>query len=590
VNIVEKPIIILDKVSWTYEGSSIEAIRNLNLEIRKGERVLVTGPSGSGKTTLARIISGLIPHFYKGDLKGEVIIDDIYTKHSRYEELFGRVGIVFDDPSNQLFNPTVLEEIAFGLANLLSSRDELLERVNIMLKLFKLEDLAHKNPHNLSGGQKQLVALAAVLAMYPKILILDEPTSNLDLLGTSMVYNVLYDLTRERKYTLIIVEHKLEKFLPMADRVVVLNKGECVFDGSPRKLVREAEDYIKLGLQIPITSLVALRLKLFRSEDAIPLSIDEFIKFIKITKQNIVFKPMKERPRRISEDLKEDRNKILVTASELWYEYPDGTVALRGVDLQIRMGEFIGLIGHNGSGKTTLAKVIAGLYKPTKGHIILNSEIIKTYFKESLIPVGYVFQFPDDQLFARTVYEEIAFGLKNFKIDPNDIRRRVNNIAKELGLEEFLNVSPFRLSQGLKQKVALASILVLRPAILIVDEPTTGQDFITSRKIMDMLKDLNEKYNITIVTISHDISLISEYCKRIIVMEDGKKLLDGPLNVVFSASNMNLLEKMGLEPPRTLRFIKRIKEEQNMPFTEDDMIFRVDDLLDHIGIEEESQK
>jgi energy-coupling factor transport system ATP-binding protein len=577
---VEKPIIILDKVSWTYEGSSIEAVRNLDLEIERGERVLVTGPSGSGKTTLARIISGLIPHFYRGDLKGEVIIDGIYTKHSTYEEMFGRVGMVFDDPSNQLFSPTVLEEIAFGLANILSSRDELLERVNTMLKLFKLEGLAHKSPHNLSGGQKQLVALAAVLAMYPKILVLDEPTSNLDLLGTSMVYNVLYYLTRERKYTLIIVEHKLEKFLPIVDRVVVLNKGECVFDGSPKELVREAEDYIKLGLQIPIASLVALRLKLFRSEDEIPLSIDEFIRLTKVSKQKIVFKPVRERPRRILEGLKEGRNNILVTASDLWYEYPDGTVALRGINLQIRMGEFIGLIGHNGSGKTTLAKVITGLYKPTKGSIVLNTEIIKTYFKESLVPVGYVFQFPDDQLFARTVYEEIAFGLKNFKIDPNEIRRRVSSIARELGLEEFLNVLPFRLSQGLKQKVALASILVLKPAVLIVDEPTTGQDFLTSRKIMDMLKDLNERYNITIVTISHDISLISEYCERIIVMEDGRILLDGPPNVVFSASNMDLLEKMGLEPPRTLKFIKRIKEEQGMPFTEDDMIFRVDDLLE----------
>jgi energy-coupling factor transport system ATP-binding protein len=577
-------LIILDKVSWSYEGSSSEAVKNLNLEIRRGERILITGPSGAGKTTLARMISGLIPHFYKGDLKGEIIIDNIYIKYSRYEELFGRVGIVFDDPSNQLFNPTVLEEVAFGVSNLVSSKNELLERVNTTLRLLGLEALANKNPHNLSGGQKQLVALAAVLAMHPNILVLDEPTSNLDFSGTAIVYNVLYDLIKERKHTLILIEHKLEKFLPMVDRVIVLNRGECIFDGSPKKLVREAEEYIKLGLQIPIASLVASKLKLSHSEEMIPLSINEFIELLRMRRQKIAFKPVKKEHHR---DLKNNGRKILVSISDLWYEYPDGTMALRGIDLQIKMGEIIGLIGHNGSGKTTLAKVIARLYEPTRGHVMINSDLIKESFRESLIPVGYIFQFPDDQLFARTVYEEIAFGLKNFKISPSDIKKRVYEVARELGLEEFLNISPFRLSQGLKQKVALASILVLKPAVLIVDEPTTGQDFITSRKIMDMLKDLNEKYGITIIVISHDISLISEYCERIIVMENGKKLLDGPLDVVFSAQNINLLEKIGLEPPRTLRFIKRIKEEQGMLFTEDDMIFKINELLDHISIMEE---
>lgn len=536
--------IAFENVSWRYEGNKEDTLRDINLEIRAGETIVITGSSGAGKTTLCRCINGLIPHFYEGTLRGDVLVWGQNSKTSTTVDLARRVGMCFDNPSNQLFCATVLEEIAFGPQNLCKTRDEVMQRVSDAMTFCRLEKYRDKSPHELSGGEKQAVAIAALIAMQPEVMVLDEPTSNIDAVGTSLVFERMRQLLKEQKKTTIIVEHKLQYALPLADRLVVISDGTIVADDKPRKVLSDAELIDKLQIQVPHVTSMAHRVSGSLGEENVPITLEEGVALLsRLIKANKV----RVKPARPASPPKSSKRPI-ISCRDVWFEYPDGTDAVKGVSFDILEGEFVGLVGRNGSGKTTLAKLFNGLYRPTKGKILVDEiDVATASVKELVSRVGYSFQNPDDQIFSKTVRDELAFGPKNLKLSQDEIARRVESAASEVEITPYLNTNPFNLSQGLRQRVAVASVLTMNPKVLIVDEPTTGQDFARSKIVMNLAKKLCDRGR-TIIIISHNMDLVAEYCERLVVMLDGQVLVSGPTREVFSQTQ--LIRQSSLEPPQ----------------------------------------
>jgi energy-coupling factor transport system ATP-binding protein len=540
--------IVLENVRYTYSQDLEPALKNINLRVAEAERVLITGPSGSGKTTLCRCLNGLIPHYFRGKLEGKVTISGVDSRSSTIAALSHKVGLLFQDPSSQLVCPTVTEEVAFGPENYGVPPPEIRSRVQNSLRSVRLERYGDRNPHSLSGGEQQSCSLAAVVAMRPEIYVLDEPTSNLDPIGSSQVLNLLANMSRQGRATMLIVEHKMEELLLMVDRLVVMNHGEIVLEGKPRDLMDDVEAMEKIGLNIPQVSLLASRLKkkhpsLARTS---PITLEEAVD---------AFSTLLEPGKSVREQLRSQRAEAadaVISVRGLTHVYPNGTPALNGVDLDIHRGEFVALLGQNGSGKTTLVKHFNGLLRPTAGTVnVFGMDGATTSIPELSKKVGYCFQNPDHQICCETVQKELEFGPTNLKVPVEVVQRRVSEVAKAVGLESVLSKNPFSLSKGERQRVTVASLLTMECEALIVDEPTTGQDYKMSREMMDFYKKLNEEDGRTIIVITHDMNISAEYAHRVIVLKDGKVLIDGPTRDVFSKSD--LLKTTYLNPPQITR-------------------------------------
>ncbi|MEM4316013.1 MAG: ABC transporter ATP-binding protein [Nitrososphaerota archaeon] len=550
--------IVLDNVTWTYSGSSEPAIRNISLHVRKGEILVVTGPSGAGKTTLSRVLNGLIPHFYRGEMGGEVYVKGLRVRDYDVSVLAAKVGLVFDNPANQLFTSTVLEELAFGPENYCLPREEIRRRVDYALQFSRLNGLESKSPYLLSGGQQQACAIAAIVAMMPEVLVLDEPTSNLDPEGTELVFNRIREIAETQHKTMVIIEHKLDYALPLADHLAVMNNGEIVAYGKPLDVLDKVELMEELDLQIPHATEIAywFRNKGYRIRD-IPITVNEGVRFLRNT-----LKP--RGVQHISPILRDNRmgpnpSEVAVKCEDVWYQYKDGSMALKGINIDaIYHGEFVGFIGKNGSGKTTTAKLLNGLYKPSRGRVLVFGRDTRGLsVRELASDVAYVAQMPDDQLFAKTVREELAFGPRNLGVPEDEVNRRVETVAAELELKPYLDVSPFKLSQGLKQRVVVASAVTMNPKVLVVDEPTTGQDFARAAAMMDLAKKLNEK-GTTIIVISHNMDLIAAYCHRVFVFYDGQVIDSGSPREVFQKEEV--LARTSLKPPQVTSICRQLMD------------------------------
>jgi len=552
---MSKYIIELEKVSYKYPGSSEYALRDINLKIKEGERVLITGPSGAGKTTLCSIFNGLVPHHYGGELEGKAIVNGINVTEATIGELSFVAGMLFQDPASQLLNPTVEDEIAFGLENKGVPREEIEKAIDYYLKYLGIEHLRGRSPQHLSGGQQQLVALAAVLAMEPEIYVLDEPTSNLDPLNSEMVFERISKFAEERGKTVILVEHKLEKVVDIIDRIVVMNRGQIIYDGLLENILDDVTKYnkiIEIGVPIPqVTQLYALFKKSKQVDTPkIPLKVPEaariFGRYIELKNKERVESICSEyNTSTVHSYKKEDP---IIKVENVHFVYPNGVKALDGVSLEIYRGEFVSILGQNGSGKTTLVKHFNGLLKPTSGRVIVDGMDTKQVSMLQLVKkVAYCFQNPDDQIFASKVWDELIYGPKNLGYSSERIKEVATRVAEELGLSELLDKNPFELSMGQRQILAVASVLTMEPEILIVDEPTTGQDPKGARKMMDLMKLLNEQGK-TVVVITHDMNLAAEYSNRIIVMNQGRKLLEGEPREVFT--KLEILREAHLEPPQ----------------------------------------
>lgn len=446
-------------------------------------------------------IAGLIPHTISGEFKGDVTILGLKTaEHPLYDFIPKLISIVFQDPESQLFGLDVEEDITFALNYLGLPREEIKNRLQWALNIVRLSGFEERFPYYLSGGQKQRIAIAAALATKPKILILDEPTSKLDPIGKSEVFSVINELRKTYKCTAIVVEHNVEELVKFSDRIMVMNNGRIVLEGTSKNVFRHVEELGRIGVKVPQVTELGYLFETHRvvemSEYNIPLTIEEACgRLLNIFKKRGISPHQCE----IKEQSLDIRNeKPIIETKGLWHIYGQGTeremVALKDININIYQGEFIAFIGQNGSGKTTLAKHFIGLLKPTRGYVIVNGkDTRKCRVSELAAMVGYCFQNPDHQIFNRTVYDEVAYGPKNLNISNEEIQERVAEAVKAVGLEGYEKLNPFFLGKGERQKVAVASVLAMRPKVLIVDEPTTGMDWKTSITMMNLIKELNQK-------------------------------------------------------------------------------------------------
>lgn len=543
-------MIEFQNVSFTYKGADKPALTDINLKINKGEIVLITGPSSAGKTTLCRAMNGLIPELFKGEMHGKVIVADQYsTTDYDITQLSKIVGLMFQDPDSQLLCPTVLEELAFGPENYGVPVEEIQKRIDSLLEACRLQNVLEKNPHALSGGQQQAVALASVLTMQTPVLVLDEPTSNIDPIGSETFLRLIKDIAKSLNLTVIIVEHKIEELASFVDRLIVMDEGKIILDGDPQEVLKKVELMDDIGLNVPDVTLLAAKMKSQGFPiNTLPLNIEEAVEILEPFANTV--REQEKRPP------VNEQNIPIIEAKNVEHRYPNGTLALKGINLKIYEGEMVAILGQNGSGKTTFSKHLNGILKSTGGSLKVYGKEASTYkFHELSRLVGYVFQDPDAQIFKSKVREEIAYGPKNMGYKDEEVAQMVDDVAEKLEIRHLLDSNPFFISKGDKQRIAVASVMAMRPKVLILDEPTTGQDFKRSKEIMDLTMKLNEE-GITILVITHSMNLAVEYAKRVVVFRQGEVLLNGTAKDVFQ--QQHVLQSAMLKPPQITQFAQRL--------------------------------
>jgi energy-coupling factor transporter ATP-binding protein EcfA2 len=509
-------LIRLREFSFTYNGAEKSALNKINLTIEDGQFVLITGASGGGKSTLCRCFNGLVPHFYGGRISGRAEVQGMDILKTPPRELATKVGMVFQDPENQLVTSDVEREIAFGLENLGYPRNLIARRIEEVLDTVGIAQLRFARNQELSGGEKQKVAIASVLALHPEILVLDEPTSELDPQSAEEVLRLLERLNDELGLTVILIEQRLDRVVHLVDRLLVMGGGEILADGTPAKVMNG--DIAGLGIGLPPVIRLMRELKSHNAAlNGLPLTVkDARLRLQKVLKS-------------VKTSAFTDAGASLepvLNIDKVWFAYGERAV-LKNINLDIDRGGFIAVMGRTASGKTTLVKHLNGLLKPTKGKVMLGGVDIRKSSAASLSQrVGYVFQNPNDHLFADTVEDEIAFSLRNRGLEETEITKAVEGMLEEFELGRYRKSYPRNLSGGEKQRVALASVLVGQPEVIVLDEPTRGMDYVLKKKLISYLDDYRRRGN-TVIMVSHDVETIAECAQRVVLLSEGWVVVEG---------------------------------------------------------------
>jgi energy-coupling factor transporter ATP-binding protein EcfA2 len=509
-------LIRLREFSFTYNGAERPALDRINLLIEDGQFVLITGASGGGKSTLCRCFNGLVPHFYGGRIGGSAEVQGMDILKTPPKELATRVGMVFQDPENQLVTTDVEREIAFGLENLGYPKNLIARRIEEALDTAGIAHLRFARNNELSGGEKQKVAIASVLALHPEVLVLDEPTSELDPQSAEEVLRLLERLNDELGLTVILIEQRLDRVVHLVDRILVMGDGQIIADSTPREVM--SSEIVGLGIGLPpvIRLMRKLRGK-YLPMNGLPLTVKD----ARLQLQRVL-KSVKTAE---FADAGES-SKTVLNVEKLWFSYGERAV-LRNINLDIERGEFIAIMGRNASGKTTLVKQFNGLLKPTRGTVRLGGvDTSKSTAAELSRRVGYVFQNPNDHLFADNVEDEIAFSLRNRGTEEAEIAKAVENMLDEFELTRYRKSYPRSLSGGEKQRVALASVLAGQPEIIVLDEPTRGMDYTLKKKLVSFLDDYRRRGN-TVIMVSHDVETIAECAQRVVLLSEGRVVVEG---------------------------------------------------------------
>ncbi|BDZ68088.1 ABC transporter ATP-binding protein [Methanobacterium ferruginis] len=514
--------ISITNLSFKYLRSEEYALKNINLEVEKGEFIGLVGKSGCGKSTILYHLNGIIPHAVNGVMEGKVEVCGLDTAKHEISELATHVGMVFQNPEVQLFSVTVEDEVAFVAENLNYPVEKIKECLDFSLDAVGITDLRERYPFELSGGEKQRVAIASAISVKPEVLLLDEPTSELDSQGREMVLEVVHQLN-QAGMTIILAEHHLDDVTPYLDRLILMDKGRIIAGDTPQNIFKNRL-FENIGLRPPQTVEMGLKLGV----STLPLSVDDamdaFRKF-----------PIKAFPLEIfNYGLQIEK---MVEIKDLSFQYGDKK-ALHDINLSINKGEMMGLLGANGSGKTTLALLLMGLLKPSQGSVSVGGFNPEKQRKELVNIAGFLFQNPEHQLFCDSVHSELVYGFEGSEAV-------VDEIISIMGLDKFRNEHPLTLSRGERQRVATATALVKKPEILVIDEPTTGQDWYHVSSFMNLVKRLNQE-GVTIILITHDMRVAAEYCQRLVVMKNGSIIMDGDTRNVFA--ELDLLKKAGLKP------------------------------------------
>lgn len=494
----ETPLpLIVENIAFRYRDREQTAIRNISFSAEKGELLLIAGASGCGKTTLIRAINGLVPRSYKGELTGQILVHGKDTRGWKLSDISQSVGTVLQDPERQILGTKVINEVAFGLENLGLSRSEILQRADEALTYLKISHLRNRETFNLSGGEKQKVALAGVLAMRPSILLLDEPLASLDPASALETLEMVRMLADEG-LTVLMVEHRVEDVLKIRpDRVMFIDDGEIKYLGNLKGL-EEVVDYRRIKLPAPVIIERAKR-------DPAPAALN--------------FLPS-------GQAAGGGDPAPLVRFDQVAFGYDAEVEVLHGISLDIKRGDVIAVLGPNGAGKTTFVKHAIGLLKPKSGQVLVNNKSTReASVAEIASTLGYVFQSPSHMLFAPTVNDELSFGPKNLKHAPEQIAQDVKQSLEIVNLADKGNDPPLSLSFGQQKRVSIAAILAMRSKILVMDEPTAGQDYHNYMNFMDAILQLPGFEAILFIT--HDLDLATIYANRVILVADGRIQADG---------------------------------------------------------------
>ncbi len=514
---ISGPAISVTDLTYRYPANSRPSVENIDLTIENGEFLAVIGSSGCGKSTLLRCLTGLIPQASEGEMHGEVEICGLDTRDYALSELATKANMVFQDPEIGFFCSTVEDEIAFGPANLGLNEDTIKQRVNFAVESVGIEHLRSRRVVDLSGGEKQRVAIASVLSMKPKILVLDEPTSDLDAVGACSTIEVLQSLRIKRNMTVIVSEHRLDDLSRYLTRVVVMQKGRIAADGSPEEIFNARRSLLhELGILPHDATREVREANAVGGETGKPRLHNPVISHTGCSGLCELKRELRSRD-------------AVLHVSRLGFNYPNGPQVLHDVSFEIGRGEMVALLGANGTGKTTLAHLVAGLLKPSRGSILLNGTAKSNVNHRD--GTGLLFQNPSRQLFCESAQREVEFGPRNRRL--TDFASRAQEMLTFFGLEQYVHTDPHHLSEGEKQRLATASILAARPELLILDEPTTGQDWRHLRELMDLLQEC-VRAGMSVLLITHDVRLANQYATRVMIMKDGTITADGSVTEALS--------------------------------------------------------
>lgn len=532
------PIIEVKNLKYRYPHTKELALNGISFTIERGEFIGIIGANGAGKSTLTQAFMGLVPQFYKGAYGGSVLINGMDASNTPISTLCKTAGLVFQNPFNQLSGAkdTVYDEIAFGLQNLGICREEMVKRIDDALDLLEISQFRDRNPFDLSGGQMQRVAIASILVMQPDIMILDEPTSQLDPAGTEEVFRAVDRLVKSGK-TILMVEQKLEKLASYCDKLLLLSKGSLVAFDTPQS-VFSRDDLMSFGVQAPSFTRISKALDLKLSDGNYPATLDELVslkdRLISPTEtsKNVSVQTVDETP--------------VYSIKQMSFSYLADTPLITGCNLTFD-SRSTAIIGQNGAGKTTLVKLLKGLLKPVSGKIYYGDKDIADMTIAMLAgEVGYIFQNPDDQIFKSKVLDEVMFGPLNIGMSKEEARQKSLAALELAGLSDCVDMNPYDLELSQRKMVAIASVIAMNTKVIIFDEPTIAQDYEGRERIKRMMKNLSDAGKL-VISILHDMDFVAECFQRVIVMAKGKVLADATPSEIFSMSD--ILTEARLELP-----------------------------------------
>ncbi|OPJ55360.1 ABC transporter ATP-binding protein [Clostridium oryzae] len=557
--------VVFKDFSFKYSNLKEPTLKNINIVINSGEKVLIAGPSGSGKSTLAHCINGLIPFRYKGDIKGTVKVDDVIPQKDGIYKVSEHVGTILQDQDAQFVGLSVGEDVAFIYENNNVVQQEMFRGVDSALEQVNMLNFIKHTPQNLSGGQKQKVAIAGMLASDAPILLFDEPLANLDPASGKKAMEIINEIHKETKKTVIIIEHRIEDVLEHDfNRIIIMNNGEVAADGSPDDILSSniLPDY---GLREPLYVEALKKINISILPENKISHIENSIRY-----KEEVLSAYKNRNIYVKN---ENKNKMLSIENLSFRYFKDDKYLLNDISFSINEGEILAVLGNNGAGKSTLMKIITGMQKQDKGSIRYQDKSIdKWSIKKRAEIIGYVMQNPNHMITQNMIFDEVAFGMRNFGIPEEEVKRRVEDTLKICGLHKYRKWPVSSLSYGQRKRVTIASILCMHPKILILDEPTAGQDYRNYKEFMTFV-DKIKLTGVSIVMITHDMHLALEYADRAVVMSKGKVIAeDSVFNILSnkpilkqadlkSTSISSLAELYGLDSPENFLayFVNEIK-------------------------------
>ena len=582
-----EPIVELDHVSFSYDREAARALSDVSLSIAPGEFIGVIGPSGAGKSTLAGVLSGSIPHHYQGELFGAAFVDGQDTCTITLTDIARTVGSVNQDIDAQMVASVVEDEVLFGLEHFGVPHDAIERRLVSALEAVGIAELRDREIATLSGGQKLKVAIAAILALAPRVLVLDEPTAALDPVSSHMVFECLRDLNRREGITVVVIEQKVALLSEFCERMVVMDKGTIALEGSPHEVFSHSDELRAIGVDSPRVARIYNKLaSAGLCETSAPcLDVDETVTLIKgvLERRSSVGDsavdtvaapggdPSAGKPSSPACPIRAPHGPArehggagepVVELVDASFSYPGGGAAVEHLDMTVYPGELVGVVGQNGAGKTTLTKLLNGLLRPSAGRTrVAGLDTSEVPVSELARHVATLFQNPDRQLCKNTVLDEVAFGLELKGVDPAEARTRALEVIERFHLPAA--EAPFSLSRGQRQMVALASVVVLEPALVLLDEPTSGLDYRECMTVMDTVSEMAGR-GCAVIMVCHDMEVVSDFAERLVVMAQGRIVARGVTHEVFA--DAELMARADITPPQVIALAERLKNEVDPAF------------------------